>query len=225
MKTVKNRQFTLIELLVVVAIIAILLSLLLPSFRGAREKARRAVCMSNQSQLGMIHFIYANQENGFFPLEYVNEERYSMRYFKRSLGYMNVGRFWKNGILTSKDVLSCPSWKPSIDDWGWVGPFFELDNQERTDLRIYYPSRPVVKFGSKLFLSKLDEKVKAIMTEQLYLTYGKGKTPAHEHGLNVTYKDGHSKWLKLDLTIETKLTNPNFSLNSLLNAWTYLDEN
>ena len=48
----KRRSFfTLIELLIVIAIIGILVTLLMPSLAGARETARRAVCMSNQKQL------------------------------------------------------------------------------------------------------------------------------------------------------------------------------
>ena len=53
-----NKKFTLIELLVVIAIIGILSSMLLPSLGKAREKGRRAVCISNLKQLGVSFMLY-----------------------------------------------------------------------------------------------------------------------------------------------------------------------
>jgi prepilin-type N-terminal cleavage/methylation domain-containing protein/prepilin-type processing-associated H-X9-DG protein len=58
--------FTLIELLVVVAIIALLISILLPSLRSARHQARVTVDLSNFRSLSMAHWMYITENNGWF---------------------------------------------------------------------------------------------------------------------------------------------------------------
>jgi prepilin-type N-terminal cleavage/methylation domain-containing protein/prepilin-type processing-associated H-X9-DG protein len=68
--SVKRKAFTLIELLVVVAIIALLISILLPSLSRARELAKRAVCASNQRGIGQGMHIYANDNREWFPTHY-----------------------------------------------------------------------------------------------------------------------------------------------------------
>jgi prepilin-type N-terminal cleavage/methylation domain-containing protein len=70
-----SRAFTLVEVLVVIAVISILIGLLVPGFRTARDTARTGACLSNQRQLGLAWTLYAGDyADRAMPLAYWSPE-------------------------------------------------------------------------------------------------------------------------------------------------------
>jgi prepilin-type N-terminal cleavage/methylation domain-containing protein/prepilin-type processing-associated H-X9-DG protein len=61
-----KKGFTLVELLVVIGIIALLISILLPSLSKAREQAKRVQCASNVRQFCTTMIMYAQNNKGTF---------------------------------------------------------------------------------------------------------------------------------------------------------------
>src|SRR5688572_19673878 len=66
----RTNAFTLVELLVVIGIIAVLISILLPSLQKAREAGNRTACLSNLHQMHLMLVMYANANRDQVPIGY-----------------------------------------------------------------------------------------------------------------------------------------------------------
>ncbi len=99
-RSVRTGGFTLIELLVVVAIIAVLISILLPSLAGARKQAKQVLCLTNVRSIGEASSFYAQEYNDWVianenqdgvmprpgvPIGYPRDDSYSHTQFAISL--------------------------------------------------------------------------------------------------------------------------------------------
>lgn len=67
MRRPRTDAFTLIELLVVISIITLLISILLPALRAARDAGYRIRCMANMRQQGIAAMTYAEDNNRDLP--------------------------------------------------------------------------------------------------------------------------------------------------------------
>src|SRR5688500_18403429 len=102
----KQHGFTLVELLGVLGIIAVLISILLPTLSKARNNAVRVKCASQLRQVGVASVIYANENKGYLPT--IRDE------WKNPRTYDISGNF--NYVWTNGDTL--PAGLPASKDPG-----------------------------------------------------------------------------------------------------------
>jgi len=103
-----GRGFTSIELLVVVSIIALLISILLPSLSKARQKARTTVCQSNLHQLALAVRYYTSDNRDRLPYILGTDTDGDGRYNNAPYyQYHQLFDFWN--YLKDLSIFICPS--------------------------------------------------------------------------------------------------------------------
>lgn len=108
-----KKAFTLIELLVVIAIIALLLGVLIPALRKAKDMGRRVVCLSLIKSFGTANMIYAEQNDG-----------YTVPFSQKSTHVGPYG-YWDERWPENMDYRNYLSLSARVEiaDDGWEDPF------------------------------------------------------------------------------------------------------
>ena len=97
--------FTLIEVLVVVAILALLITILLPSLKRARDQAKISACLANLHDLGTAQLMYAQTNRDWFvPTPYIGTTDGSF-----PGGDDNMFTLWWKRFARNADSFLCPA--------------------------------------------------------------------------------------------------------------------
>jgi len=206
----RHNAFTLVELLVVIGIIALLISILLPSLNKARKSAVAVQCSSNMRQLNLALTMYINDHKQKFPYTSLSSAPVDMRW---------MGIFDRGGYKYPTDGCPTSEGDPSVGpqeslrtyaynmalgrgDWTWYGTDSPVrTGQLRSPQIITFSESYGWYFWNCIWIQGVACGVEMSKGGMLSASHGKGQ--------NIAYLDGHvefrpfeeleyHKWMVID---------------------------
>ncbi|MDA3872769.1 MAG: type II secretion system protein [Kiritimatiellae bacterium] len=190
----KRHAFTLIEMLVVIAIIALLVSLLVPAVSRSLNRATRIRCLNNLRQIAIGTVSWATEHQGELP-----EAQRDVGTFPHA--FMNYEEIFRERLGDRDKVMFCP------------GKLIKVRNPETvhydtkyTTYQYFYFDPPFLGTyqSNKPNFSYMDTYPdEAALWGCLTITTTSGVSLAHNEpavtepasGMNAVYLDGHGTWV------------------------------
>jgi len=233
MRTNKSKGFTLIELLVVVAIIAVLISILLPAIGKAKDQANKMGCQSNLHQMGLGMMLYAQDNKGWLAGGYVSV---SIGICTSAKGGTGIYHLYNEKYIQEPKTFYCPSYPVPYGNEQYSAKNFKGNGTytsyaERIKREYGFPSKPYMSFF------RLEELENASLMADIYcgnfawsahprpsgyqLGYGWGiQVVDISGGWNVLFTDGGVSFMKLD----GYLSMSNINWSTYDQFWTHWDQ-
>jgi prepilin-type processing-associated H-X9-DG protein len=212
MKAARSKQFTLIEMLTVVMVLAVLVSLMMPSLHRARERSHGVTCMGNMRQLAQAYTFYT--KNHDFNLPGADSGRSKADWVRRgdTPPAIKGGTLWP--YVDELGVYRCPKdfrwdkFKKVRSDFFWRA--FSINgylNGERKRTRHGVNKwTKVQKSFDQVFVIVEEQDPRGWNMNSFYLRNPPGvlrtwsnadwMAPLHLRGYNLTFLDGHVEYFK-----------------------------
>lgn len=196
MKTRKT-GFTLVELLVVISIIALLLSILIPSLQRAKEGSKRSVCANQLKQMGLAVHTYAGEQDYRLPNDLYfsgsnlrEENNIYVAYRHDSTGThpvtgdpipFRLACLYEKKFIENPEIFYCPSNRQELyqfenynnpKPWGSKGQVYNLDRSANDWIRVaysYYATDTKTRKETENFPDGVDMEVPVEKTSSLTL--------------------------------------------------------
>jgi prepilin-type N-terminal cleavage/methylation domain-containing protein len=216
-----RRAFTLVELLVVIGIIAVLISVLLPTLAQARKASQRTVCLSNMRQLAQALVLYTNANRGWYPPSapslqgtvndrvWLNAADAAGRGPNVFEGWIMLGNLFVRGFIKSPQGFYCPSqthrWHSYPDGWNdsfkLIGYMYRIIGQRQDPMTVdgvtFQISQADVNSYAK-WKATWPRGMRAMAVDVLGVRGTFTKWPHDKpYGVNVAFNDGHGEFIEL----------------------------